>query len=309
MRTLLLVLSFVLSFISYPGSDKKERIYGEAYGFWTSYPDTGEDFTTIYLNKKDALAKGRRMCKLMMDIYQPEEDGSANRPLLVFIHGGAFFAGDKATEPAVRICEHFASLGYVVASINYRLGFRPTPSAIVEAGYCAYQDADAAIRFLLYYKDIYRIDPSRIFVAGSSAGAITALNVAFMREWDRPGRGAEYARINPWMNESYHVRGVANLWGAVMDLGMLKNTNTAIISFHGRWDPVVPFEYDYPFQELSMIKDVLFDKMYGSGAIQEEAVLLGRKAELYVYDEDHNISPRLNEIIGRTSSFFSELMR
>lgn len=293
------------------------KIYGEAYGFWTSYPEEGEDYKTIYAKKKNALIRGKKMCPLEMDIYEPEKAYSGKRPLLVFIHGGAFFTGDKAIEPIVRICRRFASMGYVVASINYRLGFRPTSTAIVEAAFSAYLDADAAIRFLLYYKDVYRIDPSNIFVGGSSAGAITALNIAFMRDWDYPVDGAEYERINPWMDDPYSVRGVANLWGAVMDLGMLANSNTAIISFHGRWDPLVPFYHDYPFQELSLINGVLFNKMYGSKAIQEEAESIGRKAELYVYevdrhdlyyDNNNKISDRLNDIIDKTASFFSGLM-
>ena len=295
----------------------KTKVYGETYGYWTSYADAGEDFKTIYANKKNTLIKGRRMCPLKMDIYEPRGNYSEKRPLLVFIHGGAFFTGDKAIEPIVRICRHFASLGYVVASINYRLGFRPTPTSIVEAGFSAYLDTDAAIRYLLYYKDVYRIDPSKIFVGGSSAGAITALNIAFMREWDYPVSGAEHDRINPWMDDRYSIRAVANLWGAVMDVGMLVNANTPVISFHARWDPLVPLNYDYPFQELSLINGVLFDKMYGSMAIQAEAEALGRKAELYVYevtrhdlyyDDEGNISSRLDEIIDRTASFFSEVM-
>lgn len=295
----------------------KTRVYGEAYGYWTSYTDEEEDFKTIYANRKNTLIKGRRMCPLKMDIYEPIGEYSEKRPLLVFIHGGAFFTGDKAIEPIVRICRHFASLGYVVASINYRLGFRPTPTSIVEAGFSAYLDTDAAIRYLLYYKDVYRIDPSNIFVGGSSSGAITALNIAFMREWDYPVNGAEYVRINTWMDDQYSIRAVANLWGAVMDVGMLANANIPVISFHARWDPVVPFNYDYPFQELSLINGVLFDKMYGSKAIQEEAESLKRKAELYVYEvdrhdlyyeDDGNLSPRLDEIIDRTVSFFSEVM-
>ena len=292
-------------------------VYGEAYGYWTSYPDTGEDYKTICLNKKDELVRGRKMCRLTMDIYEPKGDTSPSRPLMVFIHGGAFFNGDKVTGPIVRWCRHFASLGYVVASINYRLGFIPTPSAITEAGFSAYLDADAAVRYLLYYKNKYRIDPDNIFVAGSSAGAITALNVAFMKEWDQPRKISDQDMINPWMDEPYTVRAVANLWGAVLDLGVLSNANTAIISFHGREDPVVPFDYDYPFQDLSLLKGVFFDKMYGSRSIQEEAENLGRKAELYVYnvekhdlfyDDGRQVSSRLDEMMDRTASFFAATM-
>ena len=134
---------------AYQVSVQKDVLYGEATGFWTSYPDTGEDFQTIYTNKINELRRGREVCRLMLDLYTPDGDDSASRPLLVFAHGGAFFNGDKAIEPIVKWCRYFASLGYVVASVNYRLGFRPTPNAIIEASYCAYQDMEAVPRGFL----------------------------------------------------------------------------------------------------------------------------------------------------------------
>ena len=48
-------------------------------------------------------------------------------------------------------------------------------TAIVEA----MNDAQTAVRFLRANASTYGIDPSRIAIGGSSAGAITALNVAF----------------------------------------------------------------------------------------------------------------------------------
>ena len=56
-----------------------------------------------------------------MDIYQPQGDTNAKRPLLIYIHGGAFYAGDKATLDCIDFCTHFAKKGYVAVSVNYRL--------------------------------------------------------------------------------------------------------------------------------------------------------------------------------------------
>ena len=39
-----------------------------------------------------------------MDIYQPVGDATEKRPLLVYIHGGAFYAGDKATQDCIDFC-------------------------------------------------------------------------------------------------------------------------------------------------------------------------------------------------------------
>ena len=63
---------------------------------------------------------------LTMDIYTPICDDInhiSRKPLLIWIHGGAFLAGDK--NEMTNLCKQFAKRGYVTATINYRLGFIP----------------------------------------------------------------------------------------------------------------------------------------------------------------------------------------
>ena len=93
---------------------------------------------------------------LEMDIYLPEGDLQETRPLLLMMHGGAFFIGNKEELGQVGWCRYFASLGYVAASINYRLGFHPEKKE---------------------GREDLRIDPEHVFLAGTSAGAITALHL------------------------------------------------------------------------------------------------------------------------------------
>ncbi len=114
------------------------------------------------------------------------------------------------------LAENFARKGYVVAAINYRMGFNPaSKSSLERSAYRAVQDARAALRFLSYNAENYRIDPDCIFLAGTSAGAITALNSAFMKEDERP--------------ES--TRG--NLWQFQKDLGGLdESTNNFQNTYH-----------------------------------------------------------------------------
>ena len=83
------------------------------------------------------------------------------RPLLVWIHGGAYMGGDKAENHAV--WADLTKSGYAVASINYRLsGDAKWPAQIT--------DCKAAIRFLRAHAKDYNIAPGRIAVWGSSAG-------------------------------------------------------------------------------------------------------------------------------------------
>lgn len=99
---------------------------------------------------------------LKLDIYVPE-NGDGPFPLLVWIHGGGFTTGDKKDCPLVGFCQK----GYVVASIGYRFSNIAQLPAQVE-------DCKAAIRWLKAHHQEYGIDPSRVGVAGSSAGGYLA---------------------------------------------------------------------------------------------------------------------------------------
>src|SRR4051794_15050533 len=59
--------------------------------------------------------------KLKLDLYQPKGDTVAKRPVVIWVHGGGFSAGDKSDDKIVDLSERFARKGYVTASINYRL--------------------------------------------------------------------------------------------------------------------------------------------------------------------------------------------
>lgn len=85
----------------------------------------------------------------------------APRPLLVWIHGGAFMGGDKAENYA--IWGELMKRGYAVATINYRLsGDAKWPAQIT--------DCKAAIRFLRAHAKDYNLASGRVGVWGSSAG-------------------------------------------------------------------------------------------------------------------------------------------
>ncbi len=122
-----------------------------------------------------------------MDIYQPKGDTAARRPLLVYIHGGAFYAGDKATQDCIDFCTHYAKRGYVAVSVNYRLAnallFLFNTDVQLEAVLKSMADVKSAIRF--FGKDAqtdnsYKIDTQSVFVGGYSAGGVCALHTAWV---------------------------------------------------------------------------------------------------------------------------------
>jgi acetyl esterase/lipase len=95
-----------------------------------------------------------------LDLYLPTQTGpSSKRPLIVWVHGGAWLGGSKNPCPALR----FVSRGYAVASINYRLSQHALFPAQIE-------DCKAAVRWLRANASQYHYDPNRIGVWGASAG-------------------------------------------------------------------------------------------------------------------------------------------
>ena len=263
---------------------KKDVVYGNAQGYWASYPDTGESFLKIFTAKLPEVRRDMKDLDLTMDVYLPKDTKASLRPLLVLIHGGAFYNGDKTDKGFPLWAKYFAGMGYVVASVNYRLGFRLNTAAVERAGFRAVQDVDAAIRYLIHNKSVYAVDPKRVFVAGTSAGGITALNIAFMREPNIPPAAKDEGGIhalNVNYKDTYVVRAVGNLWGAVNDLSMLKNASSSVISFHSTGDPVVPFGKGHPFNRV-LFNDMIFPTMYGSSEITR---YLGKqRAQIKPYD-------------------------
>ncbi len=107
---------------------------------------------------------GSRAHKL--DVYRPS--GAGRPPAIMYVHGGAFSTLSKDTHRVMAL--NLAARGYVVFNINYRLG--PTH------GYPApLEDAAAALGWVETNAARYGADPTRIVLAGESAGAnlVTAL--------------------------------------------------------------------------------------------------------------------------------------
>lgn len=95
---------------------------------------------------------------LLLDLYLPEEVSTA-APLIVWVHGGAWRSGSKDAVPITPLTQN----GFAIASIEYRL----TPVAPFPA---QVHDIKSAIRFLRKHAEEYQVDPSRVTIAGASAG-------------------------------------------------------------------------------------------------------------------------------------------
>ena len=199
-----------------------------------------------------------------MDIYTAANDTATNRPLIIFIHGGTYTGGDKSSVDCVDFCEFFAKRGYVTASINYRLADNPLSFLFVqEEQYLtvlkSVADVKAAIRF--FRKDIangnnYGVDENTIFVGGSSAGAITAIHLAYIDDIsDLPitstPNGVSVQSLALGIgglegdagNNGYSsdINAVISFAGAINNVNWINNLDEPLVSIQGDADQTVPY--------------------------------------------------------------------
>jgi len=269
---------------------KSDLLYGKARGLWTRSPYSDDPYIEVLGKGLVKSFNDPELMNLNLDIYYPKTDLFKNRPLVMLIHGGAFYIGSKESAAEHSLATSLAKCGYVVASIDYRLGFKLLPSDVELSAYRAVQDAHAALRYLAHNAEGLGIDPNQIYVGGTSAGAVASLNVAFMNDDERPVRIKEanlegtVAKIEESGNkytEKFTIKAVANMWGAVADLNIIgKDDKISVLSIHGTADGIVPYEYDHPFKNSLMLNRLLMDKMYGSKPIHERLQLLGIRNRL-----------------------------
>ena len=222
---------------------------------------------------------------LLMDIYQPTGDATLQRPVIIFAHQGGFFFGSRTDAYMVAVCTQFARLGYVTASIDYRLGFpltglnapADTPQ-VARAAIRGMQDMRAAVRF--FRKDaattnLYRVHPNYITVGGSSAGAFAALEVGYLdKASEVPAYvdivalgGIEGASGNPGYSSA--VLAVLNLSGATESPSLIEAGNAALCSVHGTADATVPYLQ-------GRVGSIFPPKyVYGSGRLHPRATAVG----------------------------------
>jgi len=138
-------------------------------------------------------------------------DGPGPHPLVVWVHGGGWHFGSKA-DPLPYV-ERLATRGYAGATIN----FPRAPGAQYPA---APQAVNEAVGHLLANAASYGLDPTRVVLAGDSAGAQVAAELAVLTT--SPGFAARAGRTSALAPE--HLRG-ALLFCGIFDPARLDDSN------------------------------------------------------------------------------------
>lgn len=149
-----------------------------------------------------------RDSSLCLDVYKPETP-RADKAAVLMAFGGGFFSGERNNNQMKRWASALLEHGFTVISIDYRLGFKDSdfvanhsrllqlPDLFMHCIDIAVQDCAAAVAWVCSNAGMLDIDPSKLILTGSSAGAITILQLDYYRANSMSGASALPAGWKP----------------------------------------------------------------------------------------------------------------
>lgn len=186
---------------------------------------------------------------LRLDRYTALSPDSRMRACLLFAFGGGFVSGTRDNADYLSFFEYYARQGYVVVSIDYRLGMRKAmqrgqldettfPQAWLTTLAMATGDLYDATAYVAAHATEWGVDRERIVASGSSAGAITVL----MGEY---GICNGHPLAQEKLPKGFNYAGVISFAGAIFDMqGELRwaKAPAPLMLFHGDADRNVPYD-------------------------------------------------------------------
>lgn len=202
-----------------------------------------------------------------LDIYVPKGEGPF--PVFVFVHGGGWFGGNRASD-AIGSVSWALPFGYAVASIDYRLtdeGCWPMQ----------WNDLTAGLDKLLEIGPELNLDTSRMCATGSSAGSILSLLLALKTKkfkcampiasvLDFEHERQQFEKLGLTRREKYgypdedwslegllmggSVQDVPEVWQDMNPKNFVDDDCPHILMFHGKEDTATPYLQAVEFAEF-----------------------------------------------------------
>ncbi|NDW09758.1 alpha/beta hydrolase [Dysgonomonas sp. 520] len=169
------------------------------------------------------------------------------KPCVIFMFGGGFSTGTRNDDRYVPYFKSLTDLGYVVVSIDYRLGLKnpkfdeggdvmSVVGLFNNAISMSVEDLYDATNYVIKNSHDWNVDQTRIVVCGSSAGAVAVLHA----EYDICN-SSELSNVLP---DGFNYAGIISFAGAIFSMqGELawKSKPAPMLLFHGDADSNVPY--------------------------------------------------------------------
>lgn len=146
---------------------------------------------------KETFPFAERDSTLYLDVHKPAVP-RADKAAVLAVFGGGFVMGTRDNQYQQLLADSLTQRGFTVISIDYRLGLKDTVmvkehSSLLKTTdlfqYCidiATEDCADAVAWVCSHAEQLDIDTSRLILTGSSAGAITILQLDYCRANDLP---------------------------------------------------------------------------------------------------------------------------
>ncbi|MES2630661.1 MAG: alpha/beta hydrolase [Patescibacteria group bacterium] len=187
-----------------------------------------------------------------LDLITPKEKIYETNPLIIYVHGGGWNAGDKENSITDEYAAQMAELGIVAASLDYRLSS--------EAIYPAQnEDITCAINFLVTNAHTYEFDVSKMIIMGDSAGGQLAAMEAIAGNHEYLGVIMAYgvSDLNKQITEEKDKNAVEYLGSKATELAESDSPafaksypDTSFLLIHGTGDSVVPAQESKDFANI-----------------------------------------------------------
>ncbi len=194
------------------------------------------------INKETVVYTTKNGLSLKLDKYRLNKSNE-KQTCVIFLFGGSFRGGLRDGESYLKYYDFLANQGYTVIAIDYRLGLKDMHEpaldkvipALGNAIYMAVDDLYDATNYILQHASEWNVDPGRIVISGSSAGAIAVLQAEYELN--------QQSAISKKLPAGFEYAGVIGFAGAIFSKGEMawKGKVPPMLLFHGDMDATVPF--------------------------------------------------------------------
>lgn len=131
-------------------------------------------------------------------------------PVMIYLHSGGWVAGSRVFIPDFLLAQ-VDRAGIALVSVDYRLVTTAPDGSVANSFPVPNQDVDRAIRFVKAHAAIWNIDPTRVLLAGASAGGhLAALAGAAPGMFMDPTLPADLVVVSPRVDGVLDFVGVSD---------------------------------------------------------------------------------------------------